>query len=168
MGTNVCVVEGRLTKDAEYTEFGQNSTPKLSFSLANNTGFGDYQKTNYFNCEIIGKMAASLSQYMLKGKACNLNGEMQQQRWEDADGNKHNKWLIHVRGVSFTSGSKSDTQESRESAPKELNNVQKQSSFSPTGSHQGSQQASSPPKDPFAAALAASKPTEEFEDDIPF
>ena len=158
MGTNNCVIEGRLTKDAEYSVFGQNATPKLSFGFANNTGYGDYKKTNFFNCEIIGKKAESLAQYMLKGKACNLIGEMQQNKWEDNDGNKHNRWVLHVLNTSFTSGSKNDTQES--------GSTQREVSNSSPASHQRPSQTSKPPTDPFAAALASSQPEADNEDEF--
>jgi single-strand DNA-binding protein len=159
MGTNVCVIEGRLTKDADHSVFGANATPKLSFSLANNTGYGDYVKTNFFNCEIIGKSADGLAPYMVKGKAVNLTGEMQQQRWEK-DGEKHNKWILHVLNTSFTSGSKSDSSEAGEED-------QTQHYKKAPASNGGTQQGSSKKPDPFAAALAGAT-SEADEDDIPF
>ena len=175
MGTNICIFEGRLTADAEYSTFGGKGTPKLKFSLANDTGFGEYKKTSFFNCELIGKQADSLRQYMVKGKAVNLNGEMIQQKWEDVDGNKKSKFVFNVRGVSFTSGSKSEGEQGMNSNPT-------QGFKTPPNSQERAQQA--PPKgvDPFAAALAKSQqsdPMPQFQkpdasgykesmDDIPF
>jgi len=102
---NLFAIQGRLTNDAEYSEFGQNNTSKLKFSIANNTGYKEYKHANYFNCEMIGKGAAGIAQYMLKGKAINISGEIKQERWETQDGNKSAVKLL-VRNVSFISGEK--------------------------------------------------------------
>ena len=41
---NKLIISGRLTRDAE-VRFIPSGTPVMSFSVANNTGFGDNQKT---------------------------------------------------------------------------------------------------------------------------
>ena len=172
MGTNVCIFEGRLTKDSEFTVFGQKDTPKLKFSLANNYGYGEYKKVNYIDCEIIGKKAESLAQYMVRGKAVNIVTEYHQQRWEDQDGNKKSKPLFHVLDVSFTSGSK----DSENSSNTYQNNTQNRQETAKTGSPVNNTKE----VNPFQAALAASRSKEasaqntnlpsgeEFDDDIPF
>ena len=45
---NKLIISGRLTRDAE-ARFIPSGTAVLSFSVANNTGFGDNQKTHYFD-----------------------------------------------------------------------------------------------------------------------
>ena len=53
---NKLIISGRLTRDAE-VRFIPSGTPVMSFSVANNTGFGDNQKTHYFECSLFGKRA---------------------------------------------------------------------------------------------------------------
>lgn len=176
MGTNVCIFEGRLTRDSEFSTFGQNATPKLKFSLANNYGYGDYKKVNYIDCEIIGKKAESLSQYMTQGKAVNVVAEYQQQRWEDQDGNKKSKPLFHVLNVSFTSGSKDDQGNSNNSSNNNQNNGQKRQETNNSGAPANNNSKRNPFQEALAASGSGGAPAKnqgfhnvnEFEDDIPF
>ena len=48
---NKLIISGRLTRDAE-VRFIPSGTPVMSFSVANNTGFGDNQKTHFFDWSI--------------------------------------------------------------------------------------------------------------------
>ena len=102
---------------------------------------------------------------MIKGKAVNVVAELQQQRWEDQDGKKKDKILLHVTNVSFTSGSK----DSNGSGDRTQNTPQ-------TAQKQATQ--SAPAKsNPFQQALAGeqaqgapgdfSNPSE-YDDDVPF
>ncbi len=99
---NIFAIQGRLTMDAEYSTFGQNDTPKVKFSLANNIGYGDYKHANYFNCEYIGKGAGAVHQYLKKGKPINITGEIKQERWETQEG-KRSAIKLFVRNLSFIS-----------------------------------------------------------------
>ena len=53
---NKLIISGRLTRDAE-VRFNTKGTAVLSFSVANNTGYGDNQRTHYFDCAIFWKRA---------------------------------------------------------------------------------------------------------------
>ncbi len=165
MSTNVGIIEGRLVRDAEYSVFGTNSTPKLTFSVANNTGYGDYKRVNYFDCQIIGKKAEALAQYMVTGKPVNLVCEMQQNRWENQDGQKRSKVIFHVTDVSFTAGEKKEngsTQQRPEQGFKQ-----------PPANNSKPSAAPAAKPNPFQAALAGAKPQgqttpDDWEDEIPF
>ena len=50
--TNVCTFIGRVTRDAELTTVGAKNTSLVKWGIANNTGFGQYEKTNFFNCQM--------------------------------------------------------------------------------------------------------------------
>ena len=53
------------------------------FSVANNTGYGDNQRTHYFDCAIFGKRAESrLKEYMLKGQQVVVEGEVSLNQYE--------------------------------------------------------------------------------------
>ena len=109
--TNVFVIKGRLVRDSELKYFGQKNTAKLTFSLANGTGFGEYKKTHYFDCYMIEKSAEGLEQYLPKGKEIVATGEIEQDRWDDKNtGDKKSKVRLFVKSVDFTSGSKYETQ----------------------------------------------------------
>lgn len=115
---NLFAMQVRLTADAEYSTFGQNDTAKIKFSVANNVGYGEYKHANFFNCEMIGKGAAGIVQYMTKGKPIIISGEIRQERWETHEGNR-SKILLIVRNVNFISEGK---QEDSQKQP-QVNNV---------------------------------------------
>ena len=43
---NSCTLTGNLTKDAEVKLIGAKQTPCCEFTVANNTGFGQYEKAS--------------------------------------------------------------------------------------------------------------------------
>ena len=61
------IFEGRLTKDSELKYLPNSNNAVLSFDIAVNEGYGDYKKTDFFNCAVFGKRAESLSSYLVKG-----------------------------------------------------------------------------------------------------
>ena len=184
---NLFMIEGRLTADAEYTTFGQKDTAKSSFTVANNIGYGDWKHTNFFNCEIIGKTAENLHQYLLKGKPVNVQGEIKQERWENQDGQKRNAMKFIVRNLSFTAG---DSQNGNAKQAPQQNTQQTQQQKPAQGSFVGGQKQSEKPMSAFAKALQTKPPVsqnqgfgnfpntnikrttdpanDDWEDDIPF
>ncbi len=83
---NKLIISGRLTRDAE-VRFIPSGTPVMSFSVANNTGFGEKQKTHFFDCSMFGKRAeGKLKDYMLKGQQVVVEGEISLNQYHKKDG----------------------------------------------------------------------------------
>ena len=102
---NKFVVTGNLTKDAELN-YSQNGKPYCKFTLANNEGYGDNKKTNFFNCTLWGKGGESLSQYLTKGKKIVVSGSVNINTYEK-DGEKKNFTEVVVdmyNGIEFMGG----------------------------------------------------------------
>lgn len=177
---NIFMFEGRLTADAEYSTFGQKDTAKSKFTVANNIGYGDWKHTNFFDCEIIGKTAENLHQYLRKGKPVNVNGEVKQERWENQDGQKRTAMKFIVRNLSFTAGdSQKNANQSQPSQERPQQNTSQ-------GGFVGGQSNTSKPKSAFAQALETKPPvsqdqgfktfpntnikapTDDWEEEIPF
>jgi len=137
--TNVIIIKGRLTAAPELNYFGTKNTAKLKFSLANNTGYGDFKKVNFFNCEMYGKSGEALERYLDKGTAIVVAGEMIQNRWETPEGYKKSAFKLVVKDLSFAGGANDNG--SNESKPAQTPKAE--------------------PANPFAAALGG-------DDDIPF
>ncbi len=97
---NSMTLEGRLTRDAEL-KYTQNGTSLLKFTIANNNGYGDYEKTLFLDCVIFGKRAEALSQYLTKGKYVVANGILTQNKWEDKDGNNRISFSLMVNDLSL-------------------------------------------------------------------
>ena len=98
---NKLIISGRLTRDAE-ARFIPSGTAVLSFSVANNTGFGDNQKTHYFDCSIFGKRAeGKLKAYMLKGQQVVVEGEISLNQYQKKDGTGGASLNVFVNNVEL-------------------------------------------------------------------
>jgi single-strand DNA-binding protein len=87
---NLCHLEGNIVRDPEVDRVGANDTVLCKFSIANNVYAGqnkdDY--VNYFDLNLWGKRAESLSPYLKKGMRVHVLAEARQERWEDKDSGK--------------------------------------------------------------------------------
>lgn len=78
---NRIIVLGRLTKDPEFSKTS-NEKDMVKFSIANNTGWGEYQKTNFFNCVMFGKRASTINEHFKKGSQILVEGKMEMNKHE--------------------------------------------------------------------------------------
>jgi len=83
---NKVILFGRLTRDAElkYTTSGQ-AVCKFSIAVNRNRKNGDRweNEASFFDVASWGKQGEALSQYLVKGKAVGIEGELRQERWTD-------------------------------------------------------------------------------------
>jgi len=86
---NVVQAAGNLGQTPRLDYLGEKGTPKLSFSVAVNTGYGDYEHTEWFNVVIFGKRAEALSTMLDKGAPVFVTGELRTHSWEGEDGQTH-------------------------------------------------------------------------------
>ena len=82
---NKFIVNGNLTKDAEL-RYTQNDKAYSKFSIANNEGYGDNQKTNFFNCTLWGKSAENLNRFLTKGQKVLITGKVEINDYKDKEG----------------------------------------------------------------------------------
>lgn len=102
---NSCTFTGRLGKDAELKMIGAKQTPCAVFSLANDTGFGQYQKTSWIEVQLWGTKATSLVEYLKKGSRVGVVGEFTQNDWVDQNGVKHSSWRLSANSITLLGGS---------------------------------------------------------------
>ena len=98
---------GNLTRDPELRAIpsGQNV---CSFSLAVNRTWknasGEQQEAvDYIDCNIWGKPAEIINQYMKKGSGILVSGRLQQRSWEQ-EGQKRSKVEVVVEDFNFVGG----------------------------------------------------------------
>ncbi|MCA9323661.1 single-stranded DNA-binding protein [Candidatus Saccharibacteria bacterium] len=110
-GFNKVVLMGNLTRDPELrtTPSGQNV---CSFSLAVNRSWknaqGEQQEAvDYIDCNIWGKPAEIINQYMKKGSGILVSGRLQQRSWEQ-EGQKRSKVEVVVEDFNFVGGGSGD------------------------------------------------------------
>jgi len=104
--TNIVVLVGRLTRDAElkYTNSGM---AVCRFSIANNkrkkSGDGWTDVARFFDIVLWGKQGETLNQYLKKGKQVAIQGELEQDRWEQ-DGKARSKVEVNAASVQLLGG----------------------------------------------------------------
>ncbi len=72
---NTITITGHLGINPEL-RYTQNEKPYCKFSVANNTGYGDYENTTWFNVEVWTKQAESCGEYLMKGSHVAITGQM--------------------------------------------------------------------------------------------
>jgi len=103
---NNVVLFGRLTRDAElkYTVGGQ---AVCKFSIAVNrlrkNGEQWEDEANFFDIVLWGKRGEALNQYLVKGKAVGVEGELRQDRWQQ-DGQNRSKVEIIANNIQLVGG----------------------------------------------------------------
>lgn len=108
---NTVSIEGRLTRDLEIGKTG-NGTSYANFSLANERGFGDNKKTNFFDVTVWGESAERMEKAKVaKGSHVYVIGELEQQTYEK-DGQKRRAVKVKVSHLGewgyISSGKKPD------------------------------------------------------------
>lgn len=96
---NSVILEGHLTKNAELS-FLQTGTAICKFSIANNKSkkntAGEYESiASFFDAELWGPYAQSMSPHLTKGRHIAITGKLAQDRWEK-DGQKFSRVKIVV------------------------------------------------------------------------
>ena len=102
---NKIIISGRLVRDAELGFIGATGTPKMSFSLAVERNYQkdkNNKKVDFVNCEMIGQHTEKLVQYVSKGKAILVEGELNIDNYEK-DGEKRSFTKVKVDRLEFLS-----------------------------------------------------------------
>ena len=82
---NRVMLTGNITKDAEL-RYTANDKAYSKFCIANNEGYGDNQKTNFFNCTLWGKSAENLNRFLTKGQKVLITGKIELGKYTDKEG----------------------------------------------------------------------------------
>lgn len=82
---NNCTFIGRLTKDPEVKEFGENKV--INFSIAvNRRTKADHPESDFFDCEAWNGIATIMENYTHKGSQIALRCRAKQDKFEGQDG----------------------------------------------------------------------------------
>ena len=103
---NKIILTGRLVKDAELGFIGATGTPKMSFTLAEERNYQkdkNNKRVDFINCEMLGQHTEKLSQYVTKGKAILVEGELNIDNYEK-DGEKKSFTKVKVDRLEFLAG----------------------------------------------------------------
>jgi single-strand DNA-binding protein len=84
--SNVFSFTGTIGRDAE-VRYAPSGLAVLSFTVANNIGFGDKQQTLWIRVTLFGKRAeGQLQNYLKKGQQVFVSGELTQSEYKANDG----------------------------------------------------------------------------------
>ena len=100
---NKVVLTGRLVKDSELYYIGATGTPKMVFSLAVERNYQkdkNNKKVDFINMEMIGQHTEKLAQYVTKGKAILVEGELNIDNYEK-DGERRSFTKVKVDRLEF-------------------------------------------------------------------
>lgn len=112
---NNITVAGQLGRDAE-VRYLPNGDAVANFSVADSQGKD--KTTIWWNCQLFGKRAESLSQYLLKGQSVTVSGNITQRTYQK-DGVDKTAMEIRVSDVALQGGRKDDAAPApRQSAPR--------------------------------------------------
>ena len=99
---NKVILMGRLTRDAEM--YGQKSKV-ARFTLAVDRNYGE-DETDFFPCVSFGKQAEFVEKYLKKGTKILLSGRLQNNNYEDKQGNKVTATQVISEEIEFAESKK--------------------------------------------------------------
>ena len=103
---NHVVLIGRLTRDAELKSIASGqAVTKFSIAVNRRKKNGDQweDEPNFFDIVVWGRQGESLHQYLVKGKAVCVDGELRQDRWQQ-DGQSRTKIEIVANYIQLLGG----------------------------------------------------------------
>ena len=111
---NKIILSGRVTRDAELSYIPNVGVPKLSFGLAVERNYQkdkNNKKVDFINCEMLGQHTEKLCQYVNKGKAILVEGELNIEQYEK-NGEKRSYTKVKVDRLEFLSGNNNNENKS--------------------------------------------------------
>lgn len=92
---------GTITKDVEIKNSGAENSV-CSFSIAANRKVKGEEKATFLDCKAFGKTADNIAKFFGKGRRIIIDGELEEQRWEDKQtGAQRSKLVCLVRSFDF-------------------------------------------------------------------
>lgn len=135
---NSLTIAGNIARNIE-VRFMPNGDAVGNFSIADNQGKD--KPAIFWNCQIYGKRAQSLEQYLVKGQAVTVTGTVSEREWTDKQGQPRKTMEVKVQELALQGGKREG---GNDSAPQQQRQAQQ------------------------AAPAKPAKSFDDFEDDIPF
>lgn len=111
--TNSIIFTGRITKDLEIKEVGQNKVTHFSLAVDNPFKRDD---TSFFHIEAWNRTADLLTEYCGKGSKILVEGSARQNTFTDKEGNNRERVVFNANRIEFLD-SKSSSNQSKKDNP---------------------------------------------------
>lgn len=100
---NSITISGNCTKDAEQV-VTKNGNPLAKFTVAvdryTTTSTGEYKKaTSFISCVMYGHRSEKVAPMLTKGTKVVVQGQLEDDRWENAEGEKRCKTFVKAFNV---------------------------------------------------------------------
>lgn len=89
-------IPGRLGRDAELRQGSEPSKSVLNFSVAEDVGYGDKKRTQWWACALWGQRAEKIAQYLTKGTPVTVVGNPELRTFEKKDGSQGSELTVRV------------------------------------------------------------------------
>ena len=124
---NKVIMVGRTTRVPE-VKMTAGLTKVANFTLAVDNGYGETQKTDFFNCVAFGKTAETIATYVKKGDLILVEGRLEIDKWVDKSGINREKPKIYVSSFRFleTKSSKEENTNMNENVFEEVKQEEKE------------------------------------------
>jgi single-strand DNA-binding protein len=104
---NSITIAGRLVRDPELAQT-KNGKTMCKFSIASNKG---NDIVAFFNVVTWDKTASNCGQYLKKGSQVIINGRMDQNKYQDKNGQNRTSFFISANNVQFIGGNSGGSQQ---------------------------------------------------------
>jgi single-strand DNA-binding protein len=102
---NSVLVEGNLTRDAEFRTFQEIGRSLCKLSIASNRyvkkASGITEEVSFFDINAWTPLAEQCREAGKKGRGVRVVGRLRQDRWKDADGKAHSRIVIVAEHIEF-------------------------------------------------------------------
>jgi len=113
---NKIIIQGRLTRDPETKTLNSGSTV-CEFNIANNRKYNGNDKVTFLQCNAWGKTGEVIQKYFRKGGQIIVEGILEFDKWNDAQGNPRDKHSLNVKEFHFDGPTSQDQQPSSQATP---------------------------------------------------
>ena len=103
---NKVILVGRTTRAPE-VRMTAGLTKVANFTLAVDNGYGETERTDFFNCVAFGKTAETIASYVGKGTLILVEGRLETDKWTDREGVNRERTKIVVNNFKFLETKKS-------------------------------------------------------------
>ena len=103
---NSITIAGNIGRDAELRHT-QGGDAVLSFSVADNQGRD--RETLWWRCNLWGKRAESLAQYLTKGQQVAVVGSVSEREWTDREGQARKSMEVRVSEIALQGGRREES-----------------------------------------------------------
>ena len=123
---NIITITGNVGKDIEIRSMA-NGDPVGAFSVADSQGKD--KPTIWWHCDLWGKRATALQQYIVKGQQVTVAGNVTEREWTDKEGQTRKTMSIRVIDIALQGGKREGSAPARQTESKQRPAQQQASGF---------------------------------------